>query len=1049
MSDAPPDRPTVAEPTRPAEDGGQLATLLCDDQRARWQRGERVAVEVYLDRHPALPAEAQLDLIYNEVVLLQEAGEAPQLQEYLRRFPQFAAQLKDQFEVDQVLESARLLDEATTWVQHRPAAPAAAPVAIPGYELLGVLGRGGMGVVYKARQSRLKREVALKMLLGGPHAAPAQLARFRTEAEAVARLQHANIVQIYEVGEHHGLPYFSLEYVAGGTLADRLDGTPLPARDAAALVETLARAMHYAHERGIVHRDLKPGNVLLRGKSESRNSKSETNPNPEIPMAETAAMAVSDLGHSELGFVSGFGFRVSDFEPKIADFGLAKHMQGSELNTLSGTVLGTPSYMAPEQARGEAHAVGPLTDVYALGAILYELLTGRPPFRAASVLETVQQVLDREPVTPTRLQPGVPRDLETICLKCLAKKPGQRYASAAALADDLARFLRGEPVLARPAGWPERAAKWARRRPLAAALAGVIVLAVGGLLGVWAGFTVELRGERDRAGASFQRAMRAIDRMLTEVAREDQLTNDPQMERKQRALLREALELYRELLAEKSSDPVVRLKAGLAYKRVGDILRLLKDDLKEAREAYGQAIVLLGELTRDVPDDADYRHALAESYNWRGELERTTGLHAQARESFRQARALQEGLVADFPKWPDYQRDRARSDYNLAILLREANRADEADAAFAEAIATLEQLSRHFPGESAYQRELARCQLNRGPVLRARGKALQAEAAYRQAVTLLEDLVAKNRRKRAYRRELMVAYNNAGFYYGQRPPTPLLGAALAGLLAEPQGRGAWLAATALPGGTPTPGLAQAVAETLHRKALAVGRELVEDSRDVPDYRSELATTHINLGRVLFKRDRGAAAHEWEQARELLRRLVEERPGVPAYKGDLGITQGNLGWLLADRQKWEEAVLCLAEGVANVRAALQANQDDPNYLSALRFQYPHLAGALLALNRPEEAARAALAIPTIYRHRGKDYYVAAHLLARCAHQARGDADRSRRYADEAVRLLIQARDRGFHEMAGPLRSDPVFDVLQTHEDFKRLLNALPQGKPSKR
>jgi tetratricopeptide (TPR) repeat protein/tRNA A-37 threonylcarbamoyl transferase component Bud32 len=1002
MSDAPPDRlPTVAWQAETPGDSGPPATLLRDDQRARWQRGERVVVEAYLDQHPALPPDAQLDLIYNEVVLLQEAGEAPRLEEYLRRFPQFAAQLKDQFEVDQALESGRLFGDARTLVEHRPASPAAAPAAIPGYEVLGVLGRGGMGVVYKARQSRLKREVALKMLLGGPHAAPAQLARFRTEAEAVARLQHANIVQIHEIGEHNGLPYFSLEYVAGGTLAGRLDGTPMPAPDAVVLVETLARAMHYAHERGIVHRDLKPANVLL----------------------------------------------ASGGVPKIADFGLAKHMAGSDVHTLSGTVLGTPSYMAPEQARGEAHAVGPLTDVYALGAILYELLTGRPPFRAASVVETVQQVIDQEPVTPTRLQPKVPRDLETVCLKCLAKKPGQRYASAAALADDLARFLRGEPVLARPAGRWERAAKWARRRPLAAALVAVIVLAVGGLLGVWAGFTVELRGERDRAEANFRRAMRAVDR-ITDLADEDWLASDPQMERKQYALLNDARQLYEEFLAEKSADPVVRQKAGLAYKRYGDILRLLKDKQK-AQEAYGEAIVLLGKLTRAFPDNADYRHALAESYNWRGELERTTGLHARAGESFRRARAQQERLVNAFPNWPDYQRDLARSDYNLAILLREANRADEADAAFAEAIATLEKLSRRFPGEPAYKRELARCQLNRGPVLRARGKALQAEAAYRQAVTLLEDLVAKNRRKRGYRRELMVAYNNAGFYYGQRPPTPLLGAALAGLLAEPQGGGAWLAAAALPGGTPTPGLAQAVAEALHRKALAVGRELVEDSRDVPDYRSELATTHINLGRVLYKRDHAAAAHEWEQARELLRRLVEERPGVPAYKGDLGITQGNLGWLLARRKEWAEAVVSLEIGIANIRAALKPNPADPNYLSALRFQYPQLAGALLALNKPEEAARAARALAALHGDQGADCYAAARLLARCARQTQGDADQSRRHADEAVRLLEQAHARGFRELARLLPSEPAFEVLQSRADFARLLAALSSAKPGKR
>jgi tetratricopeptide (TPR) repeat protein len=1024
MSDAPPDPLSATEHNLPPRDSGLQTTLLRDDLRARWQRGERVAVEAYLERHPGLPADALLDLIYQEVVLLQEAGEAPQLEEYLSRFPQFATQLRDQFEVDQALESA-LLSDAKTRLDFRSPRAAAAPAAVPGYELLGELGRGGMGVVYKARQSRLKREVALKMILGGPHAAPAQLARFRTEAEAVARLQHPNIVQIYEVGEHNGLPYFSLEYVAGGTLAERLDGTPLPARDAAPLVETLARAIHYAHERGVVHRDLKPANILLASGGR------------EPPEGLAVSGAGSPSGGSRPPLARG--------EPKIADFGLAKQMEGSDVHTQSGTLLGTPSYMAPEQARGEAHAVGPRTDVYALGAVLYELLTGRPPFRAASVMETVRQVIREEPVAPTRLVPGVPRDLETVCLKCLEKDPGRRYASAAALADDLGRFLRREPLLARPAGRWERAVKWARRRPLAAALAGVVALAAGTLLAVWAGFTLELRRERDRAEANFQRAMGAVDRMLTEVAHEDYLANDPQLEGKQRALLLKALEFYQEFLAEKSDDPVVRLKAGMAHKRVGDIHRLLKDDLERARQAYGQAIVLLGALTRAFPDDAEYRHALAESYNWRGELERTTPLHARAGDSFRQARALQERLVADFPRRPEYRRDLARSHYNLAILLREANRADEADAAFAEAIDTLQHLARRFPDEPAYARELARCQFNRGPVLRVRGKGLEAEEAYRQALTVLEDLVAKYPRRRAYRRELMVAYNNAGFYYGQRPPTPLLGAAVAGLLAEPQGRGPWLAAAALPGGTPTPGLARAAAEALHRRALAVGRELVADAPDVSDYRSDLATTRLNLGLVLVNRDRAAAAREWEEARSLLRRLVEKRPGVPAYRGDLGITQGNLGWLLAGGQKWAEAVICLEDGVANVREALKPNPADPNYLAALRFQYAQLAGALLALKRPEDAARAARAIPTVYRERGKDYYAAARLLARCAAQTAGDSGPSRRFADEAVQFLDQARARGFLEMAGPLRSDPAFDVLRTHDDFKRLLDALRPDK----
>jgi WD40 repeat protein len=317
-------------------------------------------------------------------------------------------------------------------------------VAVAGYEILGVLGRGGMGVVYKARQVRLGRTVALKMILAGAHAGRGELARFRAEAEAVARLQHPNIVQIYEVGEHGGQPFFSLEYLDGGSLANKLRGQPQPPGPAARLVEALARAMHCAHGHGIVHRDLKPANVLLASADAVHG----------IPLGEGPAAAAC-------------------YVPKVTDFGLAKRLDDDAGQTRTGAVMGTPSYMAPEQAGGKAKTVGPAADVYALGAILYELLTGRPPFKAATSVDTLLQVLSAEPVPPSRLQPRTPRDLETVCLKCLEKEPSRRYQSAADLAEDLGRFLAGEPVRARPVGGGERLWKWARRRPAVAALVGV------------------------------------------------------------------------------------------------------------------------------------------------------------------------------------------------------------------------------------------------------------------------------------------------------------------------------------------------------------------------------------------------------------------------------------------------------------------------------------------------------------------------------------------------------------------------------------------------
>src|SRR6516165_7766961 len=266
-----------------------------------------------------------------------------------------------------------------------------------------MLGRGGMGIVYKARHLRLKRSVALKMLITGAYAGPRERARFQREAESVAGLRHANIVQVYDVGEHEGWPYFTMELLEGGSLAQALACTPQPARQAAALVATLAEAMQVAHRGGIVHRDLKPANILL----------------------------------------------TNDGTPKIADFGLARHFDGEPAFTLSGTRIGTPSYMAPEQVIGKTGTIGPAADIYALGVLLYEMLTGRPPFRGETAAETERQVLNHEPVSPSRLNPKVPRDLETICLKCLSKEPGRRYGGAAALAADLRRFVEGRPIRAR------------------------------------------------------------------------------------------------------------------------------------------------------------------------------------------------------------------------------------------------------------------------------------------------------------------------------------------------------------------------------------------------------------------------------------------------------------------------------------------------------------------------------------------------------------------------------------------------------------------------
>jgi WD40 repeat protein len=484
----------------PSQADEELLEALKADQRRRWAEGRPLRVEDYLAQHPGLAghAEGVLDLIDNEAVLRRRSGDTPRPEDYLGRFPQFADQLALWFEIDDVLPSIASLPDplpapsparcphcavpvgqaatcpgcgATLNEQRASPAASLGPPAVPGYEVLGKLGEGGMGVVYRARHLALERDVALKTLSPAAAQTPGLRERFLSEARAVARLQHANVVQVFEVGAFP-VPFLSMELVEGGSLEGRLRQGTLPPREAAALVQTLARAMHHAHQKGIVHRDLKPANVLL---------------------------SISDASQKRPGEERFCEASLNGCVPKVTDFGLAKRLDTEQGKTLAGAVMGTPSYMAPEQARGRNEEVKEPADVWALGAVLYECLTGRPPFKGTTTMETLVQVSEAEPLPPSRLAPGVPPDLEAVCLKCLEKRPGRRYGSAANLADDLARFLRGESTIARPLGPLGRTLKWARRRPAAAGLLAVSVAAVLAVTVGTAVFTYRLQQERNIA----------------------------------------------------------------------------------------------------------------------------------------------------------------------------------------------------------------------------------------------------------------------------------------------------------------------------------------------------------------------------------------------------------------------------------------------------------------------------------------------------------------------------------------------------------------------
>ena len=457
------------------EDEFQELRQVCCELRARLRAGESARVEELLEIHPLLARndEAVLELIHAEVSTRNDMGQRPTLEEWEERFPRLLPRMEQIVSLRSVFDSEMPTLSDSSAGTADPLASVQAPdgrLRIGNYQILQEIGRGGMGVVYKARQANLSRIVALKMILAGEHAGLRERARLRNEAQAAAQLMHPNVVQIFEIGEHEGLPFLAMEYVAGGNLTRTLRAMPQAFRWSARLTETMARAIHVAHLRGIVHRDLNPSNILI----------------------------------------------ALDGTPKISDFGLAKFLVDDKGLSLSGVILGTPSYMAPEQVSGNGQTIGPGTDVYALGALLYEMLTGAAPFRGFTPMETLCQVMDAELVPPSRLRHGVPEDLETICLKCLDRDPARRYPSAEDLAEDLRLYQENQPIRARRTSKFRQALQWTRRQPQAARLLGLCFLLLLTLLGVVAAYSLYVTDQNRVAELAWSRAIKLKNEIAIE-----------------------------------------------------------------------------------------------------------------------------------------------------------------------------------------------------------------------------------------------------------------------------------------------------------------------------------------------------------------------------------------------------------------------------------------------------------------------------------------------------------------------------------------------------
>lgn len=605
--------------------------------------------------------------------------------------------------------------------QDRAAADPALP-DIPGYRIEGILGRGGMGIVYRAWQIGLNRPVALKMILDKRQADEAALARFQAEAEAVAKLDHENIVKIYDIGTVEGLPYFSLEFVEGRSLNEEWDAQPLPPARCVEIVTTLARAMERAHRAGIVHRDLKPANVLVR----------------------------------------------NDGVLKVTDFGLVKRIEDDSGQTQAGTVMGTPSYMAPEQAWGRTD-VGPSADVYALGSILYALLTGRPPFQGPNAVETLVQLRSDEPIPPSRLQPKIPRDLETICLKAIHKDPARRYGSAEELAEDLRRFQAGEPIQARPVGWPERTLRWCRRKPVAAiALFLGFCLAVGGPAAAVvindqknkAETAQELAEENEAkaiknetaakearksaetsailAGEQRSLALTVLNTIIERVPSD--LKNVPGTQAFKSKVLRIAMIGLNRVA--NTGDPHFRdFVLARAHAKTGEGL-LTIGRAKEAHDQFERSHAILVRLSRTETKTPQSTHYLRLGRSYRNlgySTERLKGVQA-AEEFHRQALEARRKALKGAKDPLFVKQEIAESAGKLGELLLAQGRTEEALKYIQESVKYRGEKLKKTPKDAKARREQAGAILSMGHASNSLGRPKQAADHFRKAISVLKPL---------------------------------------------------------------------------------------------------------------------------------------------------------------------------------------------------------------------------------------------------------------------------------------------------------------------
>jgi serine/threonine-protein kinase len=873
------------------------------------------------------------------------------------------------------------------------------PDARDRYTLSRLHATGGIGRVWLARDSSLGRDVALKELRPERAGSPAAWARFLKEAQVTGQLEHPGIVPIYELGrrpEDHQ-PFYTMRFVRGRTLAEAIasyhhrrrrgEAGPLELRELLTGFMGVCNAVAYAHSRGVLHRDLKPQNVVL---------------------GDYGEVIVLDWGLAKL----------MD-RPDDQTAPLELPAEGQADGTVQGQVLGTPAYMAPEQAEGRLDLLGPASDVYGLGTILYEILTSRPPFKGHDPTAVLRQVVHEAPARVRSLEKGAPAALEAVCLKALAKRAGERYGTAKELAAEVQRWLAGEPVLAYPEPWTLRARRWVgRHRTLVTAVAATVsvatvCLALATVL-LSAAYERERRS-RAKAEENFHLAREAVDKYYTKVSNSPKLKAHG-LESLRKELLLQAKEYYEKFVEGQGAEPDVQLERGRVYARLADITSET-GSASDAIQLYLQALDIFQLLAREYEDNRDLRSEQAQAHSRLGLSYQQTGQPALAKDALDQALTLAEELTREAPEVAEYRNQLARVTYNEGRLAQVTGQPEQAAAMFRRAQECFERLVREYPDGADYHDLLGKTLGNLALLYAASGKSAEAKVAYKDALSLFAQLIAKHPEVPEYQNLLAMTYHNIGFLHRNL-----------GELGD--------------------------AQAYYEKALPIKEHLAQEHPAVLFYQEQHARLAGDL--ALLYQDRGLldqAKAAYEKPLQIFAKLSSEHPSVPAYQHGLARTYGNFGLLYGSLGQAAQSVLAFEKAVSLFTRLAQLHPEVPEFGAEMLSARVDLAKSRARLGEYIQAASDAKELGGKEGLSGAVLYDVARVYCLAVGAVLQDtklasAQREKlaaEYALGAVEMLGRSRTAGFLKERGKieeLKNDKDFACLRPRKDFQKLL-----GKPN--